>query len=329
MMLDQLRGKRGLLIHHWDTDGICSAALLLQRLGENVVNKTPLLGNYFLTEDELTAYSSGYEFVIVADMALPEDNIRRLASSSQVFIFDHHLQPLITGVFHENPISRGESPEKYPSASWIINTFLGNQVNLYALLGVVGDHEERIESNKNFNSILLNFCLQHQVTFKEMLAMVYLLDSNYKMGDRRAVMEAPRFLLGTTDSRGILRYQPWKKHLAELEDEISKWVGVSGEVRKGVCLKRISTKYNIISTVTRRVFWSLKTDTVVVNTGFSKETDQVYVRSGKNLQGLIEVGKSQGFKCGGKAEVLGAIVPKGKTEDFVSCVIDVLSSHSV
>jgi hypothetical protein len=324
-MLESLRGKKGLLVHHWDTDGICSAALLLQRLGEGVVNKTPVLGNYFLTEDELRSYESGYDFIIVADMALPEENIRRLTSFAEVLIFDHHLQPLIPGVFHENPISRGESPEQFPSASWIVNGFLGNPVNLYALLGAVGDCEQRLEANKNFANILLSFSMQHQVTFKEMLAMVYLLDSNYKVGDRRAVMEAPRFLLETTDPRGILNHHPWKKHLAELENEITKWVEASGEVRKGVCVKRISTKYNVISTVTRRVFWSSKTDTIVVNTGFSKETDQVYVRSSKNLQGLIQAGKDLGFKCGGKAEVLGAVVPKGKTEDFVNKVVEVLS----
>ena len=108
-MFDELLGKRGLILHHWDTDGICSAVLLLQRLGEQVKNTTPMLGNYFLTEDELKSYAV-YEFIMVADMALPEDNIRRLSASSQVFIFDHHLQPLIPGVFHENPIARGEDP---------------------------------------------------------------------------------------------------------------------------------------------------------------------------------------------------------------------------
>ena len=40
-MLEDLNGK-GLLIHHWDTDGICSAKLLLEHLsGKDIVNKTP------------------------------------------------------------------------------------------------------------------------------------------------------------------------------------------------------------------------------------------------------------------------------------------------
>lgn len=323
-MFEELRGKQGLLIHHWDTDGICSAVLLLQRLGEQVVNKTPVLGNYFLTEEELAAYSE-YEFVVVADMALPEENIRRLAASAQVFIFDHHLQSLISGVTHENPVSRGEPAEKFPSASWIINTFLGNPVNLFSVLGVVGDHEERIEANKEFAGILYSFCLQHQLMMKELLAMVYLLDSSYKVGNRKAVMDAPRLLLRSSDPKDILGNVGWKKNLVLLEDEIRRWVEYPGEEVGGVCVKRMRTKCNIISTVTRKVFWETKQDTVTVNSGFFHDCDQVYVRSNKNLQALIEQGRTLGCRCGGKAEVMGAVVPKGQTDEFVKMVLGFLA----
>jgi len=44
--------------------------------------------------------------------------------------------------------------------------------------------------------------------------------------------------------------------------------------------------------------------------------DQVYVRSKKNAEPLIMLGKKLGYKCGGKKEVLGAIVPKEKTGSF-------------
>ncbi len=76
-MLAELQGK-GLLIHHWDTDGICSIRLLVEHLSDkSIINKTPVLGNYFLTEKELEDYSK-YDFVIVVDMSLPEDNILRI-----------------------------------------------------------------------------------------------------------------------------------------------------------------------------------------------------------------------------------------------------------
>ena len=49
-ILENLQGK-GLIIYHWDTDGICSARLLLKHLHDkNIDNKTPELGNYYLTK---------------------------------------------------------------------------------------------------------------------------------------------------------------------------------------------------------------------------------------------------------------------------------------
>jgi hypothetical protein len=323
-MLEELKGS-GLLIHHWDTDGICSARLLLEKLPRDIINRTPILGNYFLTAEELAAYSS-YDFIIIADMALPEDNILRLAKQvKKVLIFDHHLQKPIQDVFHNNPIGSGEDPQMYPSASWIVNEFLGNPVNLFALLGIIGDHEKRIQINKKFYPMITDFCLKQKVSFDDLLTMVFLIDSNYKVGDRKAVEEAPHLLFEYSDIRRILQNTRWNNNLGLLEKEIVKFVDAPYEEKQTVLLKRIHTKYNIISTVTRRIFWSLGKDTVVINTGFFKDDDQVYVRSSKNLQPLIQQGKMLGYRCGGKTEVLGVVVPKEKTESFIQGILRFLA----
>jgi hypothetical protein len=324
-MFEELQGS-GLLLHHWDTDGICSARLLLERLSDkNLVNTTPELGNYFLTEEEFGSFAS-YKFIIIADMALPEDNIHRLAKHAKILIFDHHLQQPIQGVFHYNPISTGERPELYPSASWIVNQYLGNPENIFALLGVIGDHEQRIQANKEIYPRIAHFCQEQGFTFDELLQMVYLLDSNYKVGDRKAVEEAPHLLLEYADARRILQNVRWKNNIHLLDREISTYVESPGEERQGVLMKWIHTKYNIISTVTRKIFWATGKDTVVVNTGFFKDSDQIYVRSKKNLQPLIQEGKTLGFRCGGKAEVLGAVVQKEKTEAFLGSIMKFISS---
>ena len=39
---------------------------------------------------------------------------------------------------------------------------------------------------------------------------------------------------------------------------------------------------------------------------------------------MIQRGKTLGFKCGGKKEVLGAIVPKNKTESFSNEILNFL-----
>ena len=323
-MLEKLQGK-GLLIHHWDADGICSARLLLEHLASrNMVNKTPELGNYFLTEKELDDYSN-YDFVIVTDMALPENNILRLARNAKVMIFDHHLGKEIKEVFHHNPVIKGENPDEYPSASWIVNDFLGNSVNLFSLLGVVGDHEQKIKNNKLFSKILLDFCQNNNLEFDDLLKAVYLLDSNYKLGDRKAVETAPRLLMGYKSVDDILGNDQWNKNYIMLNKEITKQLEKTTDEVQGIILKKIDTPYNIISTITRKIAWENGKNTLVINTGFFDDKDQVYVRSTKNLEPMIQRGKTLGFKCGGKKEVLGAILPKDKTDSFVEEILEFLS----
>lgn len=325
-MLDELQGK-GLLIHHWDADGISSACLLLERLSDkNIDNRTPELGNYFLTDRELEEYSK-YDFVIVADMSLPEDNILRLAENAKVFIFDHHLGKVIKEVYHNNPIIKGEDPDKYPSASWIVNDFLGNDVNLFSLLGIVGDHERNIKNNETFYKIITEFCQKHNLSFDDMLKMVYLLDTNYKLGDKKAVEKAPHLLFEYNSASDILKNTQLNENLTKLNEEITRQLEGPADETGGIIMKKISTTYNIISTITRKVAWESGKSTVVLNTGFFDDRDQLYVRSAKNLESMIQRGKALGFKCGGKKEVLGAILPKDKTNSFVDEIKEFLTKN--
>jgi len=320
-MLENLSG-RGLIIHHWDTDGICSAYLLMKHLSnKNIVNKTPEIGNYYLTEEELADYSK-YDFVIIADMFFPEENILRLAKKAKVMIFDHHLGKLIKEVFHHNPVIKGENPDEWPSASWIINSFLDNDINLFALLGIVGDHEQKIENNKPFYKIITDFCNRNNLNFDSMLKMIYLLDSNYKIGDKKAVEEAPHLLLINDSPAYILDNKKWNKNLKKLNDEINKQLEKPEKLINGIIFKKINTSYNIISTITRKIAWERRKNTIVANTGFFKD---IYMRSSKNTEPMILRGKSLGFKCGGKEEVLGAVVPKDKTDTFVQELLDFLT----
>ncbi len=315
-MLEKLNGK-GLLIHHWDTDGICSAKLILEKLkNKKIKNVTPIIGNYYITEEELRRYSEN-DFLIILDMSLPVDNVLKLAKKSKIMIFDHHLGLVIDQVFHYNPIIKGENPDLYPSASWIINDFLKNKVNLYALLGIIGDHEQKIKNNFDFNKKINQFCQENNLLFNDLLKMVYLLDSNYKIGDKKAVEQAPYELLKIKNPQEILENKKWNKNLKQLEDEINIILKKPIEEIDNIIFKKIDTKYNIISTITRKIFWETGKDTLVINTGFFNDKDQIYMRSKKNAEQIIKKGKELGFKCGGKKEVLGAIVPKDKTNMFI------------
>jgi single-stranded DNA-specific DHH superfamily exonuclease len=327
-VLKDLQGK-GLVIHHWDTDGVCSTRLLLERLkNKNVVNKTPILGNYFLTGEELENYSP-YDFIIILDMSLPQENILTLAENAQVMIFDHHLGAEIKQVFHYNPVIKGENPDEYPSASWIINQYLGNDVNLFAVLGLVGDHEQKIQNNKPIYNIIARFCQQNNLSFDDLLQMCYLIDSNYKLGNKEAVEHIPHLLMEITSANDIMNHKQLNANLTKLNKEIGTQLEQPEDEVNGTVLKKIHTPYNIISTITRKVAWESGKNAVVVNTGFFTDKDQIYMRSSKNAEPMIQWGKSQGFKCGGKKEVLGAIVPKDKTVMFVEELMKFLANEII
>jgi len=322
-MLEELTGQ-GLLIHHWDTDGISSAKLLLEKLKEKkITNKTPGLGNYFLTQEELEEYSN-YDFVIVADMNLPRENILKLNEKAEIMIFDHHLGPEIEEVYHHNPIIKGQNPDEYPSASWIVNKYLKNKINLFALLGIVGDHEQKIKKNIEFNEKIERYCKENDLTFEDLHKMVYLIDSNYKIGDKKAVENAPVYLLDHDKAEDTLDNKTWNKNYEDLEKEMEKLLNQSAEEKNNIIIKNINTKFNIISTLTRKVAWKNGKNTIVINTGFFKDKDQVYVRCKKTAEPMIQRGKECGFKCGGKKEVLGAIVPKENTNSFIEEIIEYL-----
>ncbi|RLF26860.1 MAG: single-stranded DNA-specific exonuclease [Thermoplasmata archaeon] len=326
-MLKKLNGT-GLLIHHWDTDGICSAQLLLKHLGnKNIKNQTPHIGNYFLTEEEIN-HCSQHDFVIIADMALPEENILKIAKNSKVIIFDHHIQKEIKNIVHHNPVAKGADPNLYPSTSWIINKYLNKPINLFAILGIIGDHEHRIKNNKTFQKIISDFCQKTNLTFEDLLKMVYLLDSNYKIGDKKEVEKTPHILLRIDDASEILNNKQWNRNLTLLTNEIETLLKKPArEINDNIVLKKIDTPYNIISTITRKIAWETGKHTVVINTGFFTDKNQIYVRSNINLEPMIKKGVSLGFKAGGKKEVLGAIVPKDKTDFFVEEILNFLQNN--
>ena len=115
----------------------------------------------------------------------------------------------------------------------------------------------------------------------------------------------------------ILNNKKWNKNLKNLNNEINKILKTPNEKINNIIFKKIDTTYNIISTITRRISWDTGRDTLVINTGFFNDKDQIYLRCKKNAEPIIKKGKELGYKCGGKKEVLGAIVPKDKTNMFI------------
>jgi hypothetical protein len=309
-----------LIIHHWDADGICSAALL-HRAGD--ANRTPTIGNYFLTATELAAIrAAGYDCIVVADMALHHDTLRALAATAPVTVYDHHNAGKVNEVTYVNPIVDGADEQDYPSASWVVATALGRTDTLLAHLGVVGDWEKRIQ-NTRFYTVLDDFLSARNLTFDDVYDMVTLLDANYKAGDKGAVEQAVPALAETSDIAAYIGGNgDWRSKRERIDREIERALAGPEEVRCGVRIKRMHSPYNIISAVARSM-WNRAGYVAVVNCGFFPDDCQVYVR-GDDCLPLIEMATGRKYVAGGKKNVMGAIIPKEELEqaldDILACI---------
>ncbi|MCW4012443.1 MAG: DHH family phosphoesterase [Candidatus Bathyarchaeota archaeon] len=324
----EIEDGRVLLIHHWDTDGLCSAALLLDYLGrDDIVTWTPLLGTFYLLPKHIEM-AQDYDHVIVCDMALPSDNIRAIAKKTRVTVIDHHHQDPIEEIEHINPVAYGASGDQYPSNTWVIKEKLELSLSLKIILGYVGDREQKIKDNPPFWKQTQEYLAQEGIMFDDLLELVYRIDSGYKVGEREAVMQAPRQLRTYETRKDILANKEWKENLRKLEEKLEKVLSEPPEVIDGVQVKRLDTPFAIISQVTRKLAWGTGKDTVVVNTGFFPDQDQLYSRSNiVDMHRLIENAKKYGYNAGGKKDVIGAIIPKSDTERFLAETIEYIKEN--
>ncbi len=328
--MDELHGKSGIIIHHWDTDGMCSAALILRELeGKTTITTfTPTIGNYHLNhEDRDHIKKHATDFIIVADMALPGDSIDFLKSLGKVYIFDHHLQDRYDIHLHQNPVIDGESPERYPSASWVVGEYLGSTPDLLFVLGAIGDRERKLLDNEYIMKTVNKVMGTLQTDFHTLLEVIALLDSSYKLGMKQEVERTPWFLMNVQEPHGILNRRDLKDNIVVLNSAIEREVkGGRTEIKPGVLYQEMDSPYNIISTVTRKIAWANENKIAfVVNERFMEGSIQIYIRgSMKDPRSMIESARDRGYSAGGKNDVVGMVIPK-KDKKFIKKLLEMLA----
>ena len=285
------------------------------------------MGTFYLLPEHIEM-AQGYDHVVVCDMALPADNIRAIAEKTRVTVIDHHHQDPIEEIEHINPVAYGASGDEYPSNTWVIKEKLELPLSLKIILGYVGDREQKIKNNPPFWDRTREYLEEKGITFDDLLELVYRIDSSYKVGEREAVMQAPQQLRTYETMEEILANKEWAENLRKLEEKLEKVLSEPPDVVDGVQIKRLDTPYAIISQVTRKLAWGTGKDTVVVNTGFFSDQDQLYSRSNiVDMHRLIERAKKYGYNAGGKKDVIGAIIPKSDTERFLAETIEYIKEN--
>ena len=325
--LRKLQNKKGLLIHHWDTDGICSAALLYEFLSANdtqVITSTLQIGNYRLTP-EIYENANDFEFIIIADIAVLKRDVLKLqqVTKAQILLFDHHLQDHMPGVINFNPTLSGENSDNFPAAAWFINDLLNNEINIVPILGAVGDLGVKIKRNKAIFQEISTYINSLDINFSELLGMIELIDSNFKLQNKKEVENAVFILLQFKDDpKRILAYEKWRNHLRILEDELNRLTAQSPSYKDDhILLFEIDTKYDLISAVARHLASHHEEKTVIViNDGLFPDDVQIYIRRSNGLANsrkLITFAKNLGYSAGGKHDVFGSVLPRDEKKSFL------------
>ncbi len=153
--LDEYSGRKGVLIHHWDTDGIISAAIILKHTDANITRVLPELGRFELPEyvfEEIRGHKP--DFIIVADMSLYDEMEELKMITEDIFILDHHATKGHCPVRSYNPVVEGGEPDSYPSAGWVINEYMEEEQNILSVLGAIGEKGRKMKGNTIVEKVL-------------------------------------------------------------------------------------------------------------------------------------------------------------------------------
>ena len=289
-----------MIIHHWDTDGICSAALL-----KNIIERELFVPKDFFLNDEEKEYikKRNPAKIYLVDIALPNKDIDFLKNVSELYVFDHHKRKKIEKNFYID--------EDSPSTSLIIKQHYKLKEDFLPILGAIGDKEEKI-LDMEYRKDVENVLERYNIDFSQLLKIAKLLDSNYILNDFDSVKKSVDLVLKNKNNpRAILENEGLNENLEKTEKEIKNNLNYSIENNFVIC--EINTKYRIISKITRILFKKYPDKNILV---MNRKTGNIYVRSKKDLSFLIEDAKKN-YYAGGKKDVCGIILPENEIDTYV------------
>lgn len=316
-----------LLIHHWDTDGVASAALMRQYITEHsaqteVTLYHPTINLYFLTEEQYGwIEQQRFDVIICVDLNFPLDVFQRLQTlAPQLFVFDHHVQ---TAELH----LPGVQDASYPGASQLVADQLMLPLSLVSVLGMVGDQEDAIQQWEKFYPMVVQVMKETGMTFDQLQRLTKLLDTMYIVGDDEGLAYAIALLHGTdnavaesiTHDQRLLQAE--KTIAAEKETVLAeKMEDASCGTATKIYYQEIEARSNIISEVTRARAKQFPNDVIMTTHHIGNDFANVYVRTRRqdiDLSPLVMFARSKGLNAGGKKEVVGTILPQEQLEEYV------------
>ena len=149
--------ERVAVVHHWDADGIASAALVIEEVrrvspGARAHNLSPTIGRWALDEGEVASLRGwGPDLLVIVDLAVRDDDLDAILDGLPrvpALMVDHHRAevPEHPRLTYWNPVAEGRPETDYPSCSWVLREMLGRDMSFReAFVRATGDTLERAE----------------------------------------------------------------------------------------------------------------------------------------------------------------------------------------
>ncbi len=296
-----------MILHHWDTDGICSSAIYIKLNGEDELF-TPKIGNFYLDDEDLK-YLKNYRRITILDMNLPD--AEKLCKFSILKIYDHHKAKKVEcAEEHYNPYLWGK---QYPSCTLVLMERFNYPPDYLVALGIIGDMGPGARDIEEWK-IIERVMKDENINFEELQKIAELLDSSYKLNKRDEVIENVHLVM--QGLKNVIEEDKLNENVEKIKKEVNRWISKSEKMDKYIFLK-MKSSYQIISTIAREIAWKMGKTAIVINE--KKDRDEFYIRSPEsdfNAYPVIDFAKKKGYRAGGKKEVMGAILPKGDGERF-------------
>lgn len=316
-LLSLPQNGKGLLVYHWDTDGVTSAALILNFFAQHKSNWQmdllhPTIGNYFLLPEEYERIKAGkYDLILSVDLNFMLKTIEDLEQlAPTVMVFDHHVQT--------RDIKRpGKQDTGFPGNSFLVNSVLENPLSVTAVLGMVGDQEERLKERTDYIPFV-DLALQGTgKTFEDVLHLTKLIDTNYITLDSAGLERM--IALVRKDPLPLLNDPVLLEKQQIIDQTLNKTETITGTpVGKYGLEFNLESPLHLLSEYTRALSRRFP-DQIVMVTQLHPTYANIYLRRRNlpfDLSPFVDLARSQGFNAGGKVEVAGLIIPLEKYPEF-------------
>lgn len=316
------------VLHHWDTDGIASAAMLLSTAWNRIVYVgTPSIGFYGSDAiDFPSLMRASPDALVILDYGVEPHVYDYLLEKlrCRIIVVDHHLVAPWNApreCHYCNPVARG-CVEEIPSTSYLLYKILGVQeprFRILAALGIVGDLTPYIDARLGHRGIEIAEELLRglDVAIGELREVSEYVDSCYRLYNRTCIARVIRLLV-EGDVRQVMRDPYIRRVRIRAQRVLTEALRRVVQLQENECVavyKLVMDAY--VTSYVGRTLASKHWDkyTVLIHWIPRISRGFIYVRSFReDLSGAIEGLRSTGLRVGGKRNVM--VLELGSPEEL-------------